>query len=63
MKTAVLWYYKESKDCLFEIQIFDNQELAREFLQNAEKIDDAICRVVPNIKVFMQDKNKNLILQ
>ena len=57
---AILWYDKEVKDTLMEIQIFNNEEEARKFLKEAQS-HISYPKIVPNISVFIQDEHSNLI--
>ena len=59
--TAVLWYDKEVKDTLVEIQIFNSEEEAREFLKCSGGEQDCYPKIVPNINIFIQDKRGYLI--
>lgn len=60
--TAILWYDKEVKDTLVEIQIFNSEEEAREFLgcSPAAQID-SYPKIVSNINTFIQDERGYLI--
>jgi hypothetical protein len=58
--TAILWYDKEVKDTLMEIQIFNNEEEARKFLKDAKSFE-SYPKIVPNISVFIQDEHSSLI--
>jgi len=52
---AILWYDKEVKDTLMEIQIFNNEEEARKFLKDAKSFE-AYPKIIPNLSVFVQDE-------
>lgn len=58
--TAILWYDKEVKDTLLEIQIFNSEEEARNFLKEAQS-EDCYAKIVPGISVFIQNEQGNLI--
>lgn len=57
---AILWYDKEVKDTLMEIQIFNNEEEARKFLKSAESF---VCypKIVSNLSVFVQNEEGVLL--
>lgn len=57
---AILWYDKEVKDTLMEIQIFNNEEEARKFLKEARS-HISYPKIVPNMSVFVQNKEGNLL--
>jgi hypothetical protein len=60
--TTILWYYKESQDTLHEIQIFQSEESAREFLKNAQyDKEDIFPKIVKDLRVFIENKEGNLI--
>jgi hypothetical protein len=58
--TAILWYDKEVKDTLMEIQIFNNEEEARKFLKDAQSFV-SYPKIVPNLSVFVQDEEGVLL--
>lgn len=58
--TAILWYDKEVKDTLMEIQIFNNEEEARKFLKSAQSFE-AYPKIVPNISAFVQNEEGVLL--
>lgn len=58
--TAILWYDKEVQDTLLEIQIFNSEEEARKFLKEAQS-EDSYAKIVPNLSVFIQNEQGNLI--
>lgn len=61
---AVLWYDKQVKDTLLEIQVFTSEEEAREFLKGSQTDrDEYYPKIVPNINVFVQDERGYLIKQ
>lgn len=57
---AILWYDKEVKDTLMEIQIFNNEEEARKFLKDAQSFV-SYPKIVPNLSVFVQDEEGVLL--
>ena len=58
--TPILWYDKEVKDTLMEIQIFNSEEEARKFLKKAESFT-SYPKIVPNISVFVQNEEGVLL--
>lgn len=58
--TAILWYDKEVKDTLVEIQIFNSEEEAREFLKEAKSFD-TYPKIVSNLSVFVQNEEGVLL--
>ena len=57
---TILWYDKEVKDTLLEIQIFNNEEEARKFLKKAESFV-SYPKIIPNISVFVQNEEGVLL--
>ena len=57
---AILWYDKEVKDTLMEIQIFNSEEEARKFLKDAQSFV-SYPKIVPNLSVFVQNEEGVLL--
>jgi hypothetical protein len=57
---AILWYDKEVKDTLMEIQIFNSEEEARKFLKDAQSFV-SYPKIIPNLSVFVQDEEGVLL--
>ena len=58
--TVLIWYYKESQDTIHEIQVFNTEEEARNFLKTADH-EDYIVRLIRNVSVFVQNEHGNLL--
>jgi len=61
---AVIWYLKECMDTIHEIQIFLTEESARNYLihSNYDKTE-LYPKIITGTKIFVENKDGNLILQ
>ena len=57
----LFWYPKEDPHTLSEIQIFPTESEAQTFL-NSARTEDFVVKMIPNLRTFVQNKQKNLVL-